>query len=107
IGSRAVRFAMARAIAALRLCERIAPLGKANAMTGLRAPAGVLLFVLGAALLVPIPLSNVLPALSAAILVLALIEGRRILFAVGALGGLASIALVGEAVIAGVRLVGA
>lgn len=106
IGSRAVRFAMARAIAALRLCERIAPIGKANAMTGLRPPAGVLLFVLGATLLVPIPLSNVLPALSAATVVLALIEGRLVLFAVGALGGLASIALIGEAVAAGARLAG-
>jgi hypothetical protein len=106
IGSGAVRFAMARAIAALRFCQRIAPLGKASAMTGLRAPAGALLFVLGATLLVPIPLSNVLPALSAAIVVLALIEGRLMLFALGVLGGLASIVLTGEAVIAGVRLAG-
>ena len=65
----------------------------------------MLLFVLGVAMLVPIPLSNVLPALSAAAVVLALIEGRLVLFAVGALGGLASIALIGEAVLAGLHVV--
>lgn len=105
IGSRAVRFAMTRAMAALRLCERIAPMSRTESLNRLRPFAGALLFMLGAALLIPIPLSNVLPALSAAAIVLALIEGSVPLFVAGTVGGIASIVLIGEAVLVGMHAI--
>lgn len=105
IGSGAVRYAMARAIAVLRFSERIAPVSRMESLNRLRPFAGALLFMLGATLLIPIPLSNVLPALSAAALVLALIEGSVVLFAAGTLGGIASIVLIAEAVLAGMHAI--
>ncbi len=104
VGSPAVRYAIGHAIAVLRFAERLFPVSRSD-MARVRPLAGILLFVLGALMMVPIPLSNVLPALSAAVLVLALIEGSTAMLVAGTLGGFISIMLVAAATTAAVHAI--
>jgi hypothetical protein len=91
IAVRPARYALSRAIALSRLCERVLPVARSEASSSFRFMANILLFVLGATLLIPIPLSNVLPAIAAAALSLALVEGSFMLFVASSLGAVASL----------------
>ena len=75
IASLPARYAIGRAIDVLNLAEHIFPtLHPCN--TVFRRPvAPLLLILLGVAMLVPIPLSNIAPSLAVAMIGLALIEG--------------------------------
>ena len=91
IAVRPARYALSRAIALSRICERVLPAARNEASSPFRFMANVLLFILGAMLLVPIPLSNVLPAMVAAALSLALVEGSFALFVLSSFGAVASL----------------
>jgi hypothetical protein len=93
VAVRPARYALSKAIALSRLCERMLPGARSEAPSSFRFLANVLLFVLGATLLIPIPLSNVLPAIAAAALSLALVEGSFVLFVASSCGAVASLGL--------------
>jgi hypothetical protein len=102
----AARYAIGKAIALLRLCDRLVmPSSESTALNALRPATGVLLFLLGASLLVPIPFSNVLPSLAAAAIALALIEGSVALFLLGVVGAIGGLSLVSVAGLAALRAV--
>ena len=105
VGTGTAHYAIGRAIHLLRASKRYLPVSRAGALDGARPVAGFLLFFLGLALLVPIPFSNVLPALSAAALILALIEGSVALFVVGMASAMGSILLIGQAVATAIDLI--
>jgi hypothetical protein len=88
------RSALGHAIRVMRVCERAFPQRRAeDATAAFRPVAGALLFGLGAMLLIPIPLSNVLPALAAAAIALALTEGSLMLVIASSVGAAASFAV--------------
>jgi hypothetical protein len=100
------RYAIGKTIALLRFCEKLAPRSAGSdlsALDSLRPAAGVLLFLLGMSLLIPIPLSNVLPSIAAAAIALALIEGSVAVLLAGTLCGVAGLALVAVAGLATVQ----
>jgi hypothetical protein len=95
------RSALGQAIRVMRVCERAFPKRRAeDAAAAFRPIAGALLFGLGAMLLIPIPLSNVLPALAAAAIALALTEGSLMLVIASSVGAAASFAVMGVMVTA-------
>jgi len=99
------RYAIGKAIALLRYFDKLAPGSDHTSLNAVRPAAGVLLFLLGASLLIPIPLSNVLPSLAAAAIALALIEGSVALFLLGVAGGIGGLSLVSVAGLAALRAV--
>jgi hypothetical protein len=101
----AARYAIGKAIALLRYFERVSPLSSGTALNALHPAAGVLLFLLGASLLIPIPLSNVLPSLAAAAIALAVIEGSVALLLLGVVGGIGGLSLASVAGLAALRAV--
>jgi len=96
----AARYALEKTIALLRFCEVAAPFFTRISLARLRPMAGVVLFFLGASLLIPIPFSNVIPALAASAIALALIEGSPALLLLGVTGGVAGLSLLGFASLA-------
>jgi hypothetical protein len=93
ITSGQTRYVLAHAIHALRFVESFASSGRLTIPAFLRLPIGVLMAVLGVQILVPIPLSNLPPALAAVALSLALIEDSVVLLLLAGSGSLAAIAL--------------
>jgi hypothetical protein len=81
IGAHHARYALGHAITVLKTCRRYIPGRGGDGLARLAPLAGAVLFALGAMMLIPIPLSNVIPAFVAAVLALALVEGSAILFA--------------------------
>lgn|GEM_PF-1631838 len=82
----------------LRWQERMIPSG-AQRLVGLSRPFGALLIVaLSATLLVPLPLSNVPPALAIAMMAVSYLETSGTLLAVSALAGVVSLTVTGSAV---------
>lgn len=94
--SRETRYALQHAINALRFVETLLTGSRLTIPAVLRLPAGILMIVLGSLMFVPIPLSNVPPALAAAMLALALIEDSAVLLMVAGSGALGAIALSAE-----------
>jgi len=90
---RETRYALQHAIHALRFVENLFTGSRLTIPAMLRLPAGVLMVILGSLMFVPIPLSNVPPALAAAALALALIEDSAVLLMVAGSGALGAIAL--------------
>jgi len=76
ISTRQASFVLGRTIAILRHWESAEPVHRARAWRMMRPAIGLASLVLGLTLLVPIPLSNVLPALAIAGLTLALFEAN-------------------------------
>lgn len=82
----------------LRWQERMIPSG-AQRLVGISRPlGGLLIVVLSATLLVPLPFSNVPPALAIAMIAIAYLETSGALLAVSALSGVASLFVTGSAV---------
>ena len=102
---RTVRFALNHAIAVLHLSRRLVP-RSAGISERLRPVAGAMLLLLAAAMLIPIPLSNVLPALAASALALAMLENSRMLFLAGTVSACVSLMMIAEAVGFAVRAIG-
>jgi len=96
----------------VRMVERVLPVLRwqermihpvAQRLVGLSRPLGALLIVaLAATLLVPLPLSNVPPALAIAMIAVSYLETSGILLAVSALSGVLSLAVTGSTVWAAV-----
>ncbi|MBL6852842.1 MAG: exopolysaccharide biosynthesis protein [Alphaproteobacteria bacterium] len=93
ITSGQTRYVLEHAIHALRFVEPFASRPRLTIPAFLRLPIGALMAVLGALMLMPIPLSNLPPALAAVALSLALIEDSVVLLLVAGSGSLAAIAL--------------
>jgi hypothetical protein len=87
-----------RVLPVLRWQERVLPPGGARLAAALRPAVAILVLALSATLLVPIPLSNVLPAFAIAMLALACLEESVVLLAISTVTGFASLALTGGAV---------
>ncbi len=89
---------VARLLPVLRWQERlIHPV--AQRLVGLSRPLGALLIVvLSATLLVPLPLSNVPPALAIAMITVSYLEASGVLLAVAACSGVLSLAVTGSTV---------
>ncbi|MEJ0042058.1 MAG: exopolysaccharide biosynthesis protein [Rhizomicrobium sp.] len=96
----------------VRLVERVLPVLRwqermihpvAQRLVGLSRPLGALLIVaLAATLLVPLPFSNVPPALAIAMIAVSYLETSGILLALAAVSGVASLAVTGSTVWAAV-----
>ncbi len=96
-----------RVLPLLRWQERIFSRSGAGHVAAVKPFVAVLLLALSATLLVPLPLSNVAPALAIAMIALACLETSVTLLAVSALTGLLSLALTGSviwAALGGARL---
>lgn len=93
ITSGQTRYVLQNAIQALRFVESFASQRRFTIPSFLRLPIGVLMAVLGVLMLVPIPLSNLPPALAAIALSLALIEDSALLLLLAGSGSLAAIAV--------------
>jgi hypothetical protein len=87
-----------RVLPVLRWQERVIP-PVAGRLVGLSRPlGGLLVAVLSATLLVPLPLSNVPPALAIAMIATSYLETSGALLAVSAVSGVASLAVTASAV---------
>lgn len=100
ISARQASFVLGRAIPLLRHWETSGKAQHAEAWKIVRPLVGLLSLVLGFALLVPIPLSNVLPALSIAGLSLAVFEENLALLCLSAFAAAGSLAITGIALFA-------
>lgn len=98
ISSRQASFVLGRAIPLLRSWE--SPRHAPSSLKPARPLIGLLLLVLGLTLLVPVPLSNVFPALAIAGLSLASFEGNILLLCLSGIAALGSLALTGVTVLA-------
>ncbi|MEJ0026611.1 MAG: exopolysaccharide biosynthesis protein [Rhizomicrobium sp.] len=109
------RYVAARSISLphlVRLVERVLPVLRwqermihpvAQRLVGLSRPLGALLIVvLAVTLLVPLPFSNVPPALAIAMIAVSYLETSGILLALAAVSGIASLAVTGSTVWAAV-----
>ncbi|MGH6870149.1 MAG: exopolysaccharide biosynthesis protein [Rhizomicrobium sp.] len=99
IGPGMARSVLDRAIAVLRFCETRMPLAGHGLPAAARFSSALLIFVLGAAMLLPVPLTNILPALIAAGLALALIEDSLVLCLIASGAALGLFGLMGCAVV--------
>ncbi|HTQ14203.1 MAG TPA: exopolysaccharide biosynthesis protein [Rhizomicrobium sp.] len=95
IGSGVARQVLDRAIAVLKFCEGILPFAGRGMFDGARFGTAFLIFLLGPAMLLPVPLTNVVPALVVAGLALALIEDSLVLCALAASAAVATLGLMG------------
>lgn len=93
ISARQASFVIGRAIPLLRSWETGARTPQAQAWKYARPLVGLLSLLLGFTLLVPVPLSNVLPALSIAGLALASFEGNLLLLLISGLAAAISLAI--------------
>lgn len=93
ITSGQTRYVLKHAIHALRFAGSFASKKRLTIPAFLQLPIGVLMAVLGMLMLMPIPLSNLPPALAAIALSLALIEDSALLLLIAGSGALAAIAL--------------
>jgi hypothetical protein len=93
IGADATRYVLGRAIIVLRFFEAILPLSRNGVFASARLVAAWLLCLLGCSMLVPIPFSNVVPALVAAGLALALIEDSLLLCVLASTAAVAVLSL--------------
>jgi hypothetical protein len=93
ITSGQTRYVLERAIHALRFVESFAAKERLTIPAFLRLPIGALMALLGALMLMPVPLSNLPPALAAIALAVALIEDSAVLLLLAGSGALAAIAL--------------
>jgi hypothetical protein len=100
ISSRQARFVIGRAIPLLRSWEMPDRRPHLRIWRLARPAAGFLALLLGVTLLVPVPLSNVLPALAIAGLSLASFEGSLTLLCISAFAGAGSLAVTGMTVLA-------
>lgn len=100
ISTRQASFVLGRAIPILRHWESDERMRHANALRMTRPLIGLASLVLGLTLLVPIPLSNVLPALAIAGLTLASFEGSLSLLCLSALAAAGSLLITCLTVIA-------
>jgi hypothetical protein len=100
ISARQARFVIGRAIPLLRSWEAARRRPQQRLWKLARPAAGLLALLLGVTLLVPVPLSNVLPALAIAGLSLASFEGNLTLLCVSALAGAGSLAVTGVTIAA-------
>src|SRR5262249_12889620 len=100
ISRRQASFVLGRAIPVLRQWESSERLRHADAWKLVRPAIGLLCLLLGLTLLVPIPLSNILPALAIAGLTLALVETNLSLLCFAAMFAVGSLALTCATVLA-------
>lgn len=100
ISARQARFVIRRAIPLLRSWEATDRRPHQRVWKLARPAAGLLALLLGMTLLVPVPLSNVLPALVIAGLSFAVFEGNLTLLCIAGFAGAASLAVTGVTVIA-------
>lgn len=82
----------------LRWQERMIPSGAQRLVTMSRPFGALLIVALSATLLVPLPLSNVPPALAIAMIAVSYLETSGALLAVSALAGILSLAVTGSAI---------
>jgi len=87
-----------RVLPVLRWQERVFSRSGASHVAAAKPVVAVLLLTLSATLLVPLPLSNVAPALAIAMIALAYLEASVTLLAVSALTGLLSLAFTGSVI---------
>jgi hypothetical protein len=87
-----------RVLPILRWQERVFGHGRAGHIAATRPFAAALILLLSATLLVPLPLSNVAPALAIAMIAVAYLEASVTLLLVSALSGVLSLALTGSVV---------
>ena len=88
---------IARVVPLLRWQERMLP-PRGRLAVGLRPLVAILVVILSATLLVPLPFSNIPPALSIAMLAVSCLETSGVLLAISALSGLLSLAITSGAV---------
>jgi len=100
VSTRLAGFVLGRAIPFLRARETAARRPQAPLWRYARPLVGLLVLILGPTLLVPIPLSNVLPALVIAGLCLAMIERNAVLLACACFAAFASLVFTGMTVAA-------
>ncbi len=89
---------ISRLLPLLRWQERIFAHSGVTRLAATRPFIAVLLLALSAMLLVPLPLSNLAPALAIAMIAIAYLEASAVLLAVSALTGLLALALTGSVV---------
>ncbi|MGB8366114.1 MAG: exopolysaccharide biosynthesis protein [Rhizomicrobium sp.] len=100
ISASQARYVIARAIPLLRSWEAADRRPHQRIWKLARPAVGLLALLLGMTLLVPVPLSNVLPALAIAGLALASFEGSFTLLCISAFAGASSLAVTGATLIA-------
>lgn len=100
ISTRQASYVIGRAIPLLRSWETGAPSPRRVVWRFARPVVGVLSLLLGLTLLVPVPLSNVLPSLAIAGLSLATFEGSLRLLCLSGLAAAGSLALTGVTLVA-------
>ncbi|HTW34130.1 MAG TPA: exopolysaccharide biosynthesis protein [Rhizomicrobium sp.] len=93
ISTRQASFILGRAIPLLKSWETAERVPQGEIWRFARPVVGLLLLLLGATLLVPVPLSNVLPALVIAGLALASFEGNLVLLCISGAGAAGSLAI--------------
>jgi hypothetical protein len=99
ISTRQAMFVLGRAIPLLKSWESSDRAPHGDFWKFARPLVGILTLLLGLTLLIPVPLSNVLPALAIAGLALASFEGNVLLLAVAITAALGSLALTAATVI--------
>jgi hypothetical protein len=100
ISSQQARYVIGRAIPLLRSWETVDRPPHHAIWKLARPAAGLMALLLGITLLVPVPLSNVLPALAIAGLALASFEGNLTLLCIAAFAGAGSLAVTAVTIIA-------
>ena len=106
IGTRPTRYAIGRAINILNFTESVFPSAGGDASVWLRPVAALILILLGAAMLLPIPFSNIPPSLAAAMMAIALVEGSIVAFVAAMTGAAAALGFTGWLVLMVLRGVG-
>jgi hypothetical protein len=100
ISTRQASFILGRAIPILKTWESVDRSPQSDILRFARPVVGVLLLLLGITLLVPVPLSNVLPALTIAGLALASFEGNLMLLCISGAAAAGSLAFTGVTLLA-------
>lgn len=100
ISTRQASFILGRAIPILKTWESADRAPQSDILRFARPVVGVLLLLLGITLLVPVPLSNVLPALTIAGLALASFEGNLMLLCISGAAAAGSLAITGATLLA-------
>jgi hypothetical protein len=106
IATRPARYAIGRAINLLTFIEQVFPSFDGEVSVWLRPVAALVLILLGAAMLLPIPLSNVAPSLAAAMMAVALVEGSIASFLAALTSAAAALGLTGYIVLEVLRGIG-